>query len=294
MSRPALAASRGMRIIDLLAAFPERRFSLTEIARATDVNRASCHAILLELEQRGYLCRHASLKTFWLGPALIAVGRPAMTANPILARAQATAERLREELGLPVLLSTEIGDEIVCVFSLDDHAGRTAGLRPGDRVPLVPPIGMSFLAWAPQSAANAWIARRVDAGAHDISRRLRDTLALVRERGFHVTLRRPGAEDVASVLARAASSDRTPDFHRQVAAFVETLDVEAAQPDPLDAAAAYDVQLIACPVIDREALCVYNLCLGGFSECLTGTAIAAFGQRLAAACLEIMEGSGRR
>ena len=164
LSRPALAASRGTHVMNFLASVPDRRFSLTEIAQATGVNRASCLAILGELTQRGYLCRHASRKIYWLGPALIAAGQAAAVANPILARARTAAERLLEDLGLPVLLSTRIGDEIVCIFSLVNESGRTAGMRAGERVPLVPPIGASFVAWAPPDQAETWISRRADAG----------------------------------------------------------------------------------------------------------------------------------
>lgn len=257
--------------------------------RATGVNAASCLAILGELTQHGYLCRHASRKTYWLGPALIAAGKAAAVANPILKRARTAAESLRTDLSLPVLLSTRVDDEIVCVFSLPGADGRTAGLRPGERVPLVPPVGASFIAWATLDEAENWIARRADADANHIAQWLRETLDLTRERGFHVTLRRPDTEDVASMLARAASGDRTSDFYRQVAAFVEALDVAVAQPDLLDAEAAYDILLIASPIIDPDTSAIYNLCLGGFTEPLTGAAIAELGHRLTLSCVEVMK-----
>ena len=276
--------------MNFLASVPDRRFSLTEIAQATGVNRASCLAILGELTQRGYLCRHASRKIYWLGPALIAAGQAAAVANPILARARTAAERLLEDLGLPVLLSTRIGDEIVCIFSLVNESGRTAGMRAGERVPLVPPIGASFVAWAPPDQAETWISRRADAGGEQVVQRLRETLASTRERGFHVMLRRRDEEDIASIFARTLSGGRIPDIHREVAAFVETLDVDAAQPDILDSDAAHDIQLIASPLIDPETSAIYNLCLGGFTDLLAGTAIAELGRRLTAACIDIMKG----
>lgn len=294
LSRPALSASRSILILDFLASVPQRRFSLTEIARATGVNAASCLAILGELTQRGYLCRNASRKTYWLGPALIAAGGAASVANPILRRARTAAEALRKELGLPTLLSVRVGDEIVCVFSLPGDDGRTAGLRVGERVPLVPPVGASFVAWSTPDEAEAWIARRVDAGTEPVARRLREALDLTRERGFHVSLRLPESEGVASLLARAASGDQTRNFYRRVAEFVEKLDIAAPQPDILDADAAYDTHLIASPIIDPETSAIYNLCVGGFAEPLSGTAIAGLGRRLAIACVEIMNIEGAR
>ena len=46
MSRPGLAASRSIDIIELLSLFPERGFTLSEIVRATQINIASCYAVL--------------------------------------------------------------------------------------------------------------------------------------------------------------------------------------------------------------------------------------------------------
>ena len=290
MSRPALSASRGTRILDLLASRPDRRLSLTEIVRETGVNAASCLAILGELTQRGYLCRHASRKTYWLGPTLIAAGEAATVANPNLERARRAAESLRRDLGLPVLLSMRVGEEIVGVFSLPDEDGRTAGLCPGERVPLVPPVGASFIAWGTPDEAERWIALRVGADANHVAQRLRETLARTRERGFHVTLRRQETEDIASMVARAASGDRKSGFHRQIAALAEELDFAAAQPDMLDTDAMHDALLIASPIIDSDTSAIYNLCLGGFAGPLTGTAIADLGRRLTISCVEAMSG----
>jgi DNA-binding IclR family transcriptional regulator len=276
--------------LDLLASRPQRRLSLTEIVRETGVNAASCLAILGELTQRGYLCRHAARKTYWLGPALIAAGEAAMAAHPTLERARRAAECLRNDLGLPVLLSMRAGEEIVGVFSLPDEDGRTAGLCPGERVPLVPPVGASFIAWGTPEEAESWIALRAETDADHVARWLRETLARTRERGFHVTLRRQETEDIASIVARAASGDRKSDLHRLIAASVEGLDIAAIQPDMLDADTKHDILLIASPIIESDTSAIYNLCLGGFKEPLTGTAIANLGRRLTISCVEAMNG----
>ena len=46
MSRAALSASRSIEVIELLTAFPERQFTLSEVVKTTEINIASCHAIL--------------------------------------------------------------------------------------------------------------------------------------------------------------------------------------------------------------------------------------------------------
>src|SRR5689334_18817876 len=71
MARPALSATRGIEILDLLAAFPTQAFTLSEIARASGINVSSCHSVLNALLVRGYLSHGASPKTYVLGPALV-------------------------------------------------------------------------------------------------------------------------------------------------------------------------------------------------------------------------------
>ena len=73
MARPGLAASRGVDIIEFLSFFPDRGFTLSEIVRATEINVASCYAILNRLTDRGFLIRDPDQKTYTLGPSLIAI-----------------------------------------------------------------------------------------------------------------------------------------------------------------------------------------------------------------------------
>ena len=79
--------------IDLLAAFPERTFTLSEIARAAKINIASCHAVMNALIDRGYLTRRGDQRTYSLGPALMAIGAAALKSQPLIARATTPPRR---------------------------------------------------------------------------------------------------------------------------------------------------------------------------------------------------------
>ena len=105
MSRPALSASRSIAIIDFLAAFPGRGFTLSEIARAANINYGSCHAVLNALTLSGYLKRGPNQKSYVLGPALIAIGQSALKSQPLFPRIQDATRKLVRELKLPVLVS---------------------------------------------------------------------------------------------------------------------------------------------------------------------------------------------
>ena len=53
MARPAPAVDRAVEILDFLADNPRDAFSLSELARRLDLNKASAHAILNALTDRG-------------------------------------------------------------------------------------------------------------------------------------------------------------------------------------------------------------------------------------------------
>ena len=71
MARPAPGADRVVRVLDFLAAHPDDRFTLSELARRLELNKATAHALLVTLTDSGYLLRHPTDMTYSLGPALI-------------------------------------------------------------------------------------------------------------------------------------------------------------------------------------------------------------------------------
>jgi DNA-binding IclR family transcriptional regulator len=288
VARPALSASRSIEVIDFLAAFPSRSFTLSEIARAAKINVASCHAVLAALTERGYLARSANQRTYTLGPALVAVGEAALKSQPLIARAKAAAQELFAETGAPVLLSTRIGDEIVGVVSIADAAGRGPGLSVGERRPLVPPVGASFLAWSPEAVIEAWIARSA-APHHDaLAQEWRHSVGLTRKRGFQVTLRTREGPEIAALIAEMSAGRRAPDYKEGVARLIHSLDLHLEQPETIEPAQLYDVVLIAAPIFDQHGEAAFNLCLGGFAETLPGSVITAYADRLLRTCVQIM------
>lgn len=288
MPRPALSASRSVDVIDFLAAFPGRSFTLSEIARAAKINIASCHAVLNALCERGYLLRRADQRTYTLGPALVAIGEAALKSQPLVARAKEAAETLARETGAPVLLSAVVDTEILGVVSIPDPAGRGPGLRVGERLPLVPPVGAPFLAWSSEQTIEAWIERRTPPGGEQQAAEWRHTLALTRERGFQVTLRSPGSPQIASLIAEMAAGRRSPDYKSDVINLINSLDGHMLQPETIVADELYDIVLIASPIFDQNGEAAFNLCLGAFAEKISGQAITAYADRLVRTCLQIM------
>ena len=286
MARPALSASRTTAVLDLLAAFPGRAFTMSEIVRATHINFASCHAVLNALAKRGYLMRLPNEKTYVLGPALVAIGQATLRTHPLIERAQAAAEELARDLAVPVLLTSAIGDEILVLASIAG-GGRNPGMRMGQRMPLVPPAGAHFLAWRPEAEIEAWIAKAEPPGAEE-AEELRRALALVRSRGFQVTLQTPVEAEFAALMAGMAAGRQPLEYKEQAGSMISAHSWRLAQPDTIQANETYEAVVIAAPLFDRDGGAPLSLCLTNFGEKLSGAQINAHAEHLLRTCLSVM------
>lgn len=289
MARPALSASRGIDIMEFLARFPGRSFTLSEIVKGTQINLASCHSVLNVLAERGHVTRCPRQKTYRLGPALYAMGQAALASQPLLDRAREAAQALCAELALPTLVSAVVADEILGVVACNTNDGRSAGLNVGERMPLVPPVGASFLAWASEDDIAAWLGRAPPGQDSETISYWRDGLARIRERSFQVELRAPDSSALAARMAEMAQGSRATRYKGELLKLVQTFGRHPIQPESIRADGEYDLILIAAPIFDEDGRCIYNLCLGGFTGPISGAEVKSLGDRLVAASLQIMQ-----
>ena len=274
-------------MLDLFTAFPGRPFTMSEIMRATKINVASCHAILNALISCGYLVRPANGKTYALGPALVAVGQAALKSNPLIAAAQAAAEALAREVGSAALLNIIVGEEILAIASIADPAGRGPGMRMGQRMPLTPPAGAHFLAWAPEPEIERWIKKAGPCDPQQVEA-WRRALALVRARGFQVTLQVAPEPEFAALMAQMAAGSQPLEYRQQATSLASAQIWPLVQPETIEPNEVYDVVLIAAPIFDRNGSAPLSLCLGGLPEKLTGAEITRRSEQLLRTCLQVM------
>lgn len=257
MARPAPGVDRAVDILDFLAEHPRDAFSLSELARQLDLNKASAHATLTALTDRGYLLRHPTRKDYRLGPRLVAVGDAAQGQYPAVEFARDELRRLGEDLAMECVASLPVGDEMVIV----DRAGPVhpigLAVAVGARFPLVPPMGTIFRAWSSDAEVDEWL-RLV--GAED-RQRYRAALAVVRARGYS---------------AGVGESDET-DYRL----------VEAEDRSP--------VSTVGAPVFDSSGGVALGLFVVTFREALTGEQVPDVADRLlkaAGAITESIHGRG--
>jgi DNA-binding IclR family transcriptional regulator len=267
MPRPALAATRALAILDFLAAHPADEFTLSDLASELDVNVASAHAVLGVLTDEGYLVRNPRLRTYSLGPSVIALGSGALERHPAVDHARDEARRLSEELDLGVAVTALAGDDIVFLARVGEHSARELAVHVGERIPLVPPIGAVFVAWLDP---EPWLARAADRPAMEA------LLDDVRARGWAVAL------ETDDLRARRATDGPMTDLD------------PSEYVGPLAPGHTYDVVMIAAPVFDRRGDSLVSITLLGLEPGLTADQVAAYGERVRDAGLVATRRSGGR
>lgn len=203
MARPAPAIDRTVAVLNHLAANPARQFTLSELARELDLNKATAHGMLTTLADAGYLTRDPATKTYGLGPGLIALGNAALASTPAARLAQPHMTALSQEFDLECVASAAIADEIVILARAGAPRPLGINIEPGQRVPLAPPLGTVFVAWSSTEAIDRWLSHVGPDQSEADLHRYRQALATVRERGYSVALGGEGQQRLVQALQEA-------------------------------------------------------------------------------------------
>lgn len=283
MARPAPGADRSVAILELLAAHPSDRFTLSEVARRCSLNKATAHALLATLSQHGILLRHPDEKRYSLGPRLVEIGAAALRGYTAIDFAPAALERLSVATGRWCRAFARQED----LVSVVAQARVPADVDPLDPValPLTPPLGALWMAWSDRPTVEAWLARAAAADAVGPSQ---EALPAIRRDGFGVTraspelrlLSRPVVTAGGPTAATRRERRPTPDELRALLAAIGRqhlllIDVEDA--------GTYRVADVAAPVFDASGNAALVVAVSGLDDVeLRGTEVRALGAQVAA------------
>lgn len=284
MARPAPATERTIALLNFLTAHADESFTLSELSRRLELNKATGHAMLAALVEAGYVLRHPLDKTFTLGPALVAAGNAAAARHlAVVDYAREEMRALREELGLQCVASAAMGDEMVLLAATAGTGPLGVGVRVGERLPLVPPFGTVFMAWAADEEIDRWL-RRLGPDADEAElHRYRDAVAAVRRRGYSIGLDAEARVKLGRALARGGASGNGRHRRDEVQGLVEELSHEEYILLELDKSASYRLSLIGAPVFGADGSVVLALTLLGFTRQLAAEEVPVYGDRLLAA-----------
>lgn len=272
MSRSSPGVRRVAAILNFIADHPGQAFALTDLVRALKLSRATCHALLTGLVDVGYLYRTGD-KTYVLGPVLAAIGRTAADHFSPLQVAQPEMRAIADEFDVVCGAYFLEGDMIHLRdrAASANHVGYPVPL--GTRMPLTTVQAAVFYSGSPKDA-QAWFERNIPDGDEERRERLLGGAAFVRENGYIVLVRQPGADRSYS----GPSSDRRATDDPPVLPLIE-----------IEESTQYSLAAVMAPIYDARGKVSIALLMGGFHGAQSGATVLRAGERLRAACQRVSD-----
>ena len=293
MARAAPAATRAASILAFLTANPSRGFRISELAEHLGMNLASAHATLAVLCDAGFLLRDPVHRTYVLGPALAVTGFAALEQHPALGAAIEQADLLADELGAEIGVTAIAGRDVIFVARRGGPAALAATIGyPGDRSPLLAPIGAIFMAWADDDTVAEWLAR-AELPPH-LADGYREILAEIRERGFSVPLPPIGSPAVQDAISRVRSEPTDRGAEHNLAGVLQQTDEMLVPLSRLSPTDEIVYKTIAAPIFDPLGRVLLSLSITGPDHAVAVNDVLRLGHRLAqAATVATREVRGR-
>jgi IclR family pca regulon transcriptional regulator len=141
--------------LSVIAAFDAGRekLAIADVARLTDLDRATARRCLLTLAELGYA--HYDGKFFTLTQKILRLGHSYLTATPLPRLVQPVLERLSEATGESASVSVLEGTEIIYVARASQKRVMSINLNPGSRLPAYcSSMGRVLLAALPKGEAE--------------------------------------------------------------------------------------------------------------------------------------------
>lgn len=282
MAKPALAASRSVRVLDFLALHPGQAFSLKEISNACAVNGASLLAVITALVDGGYLLRHPRHKTYTIGPGVVALGHAALVQHPSIDAAKHELNVLEKELKAHCSAAVLMGTTLVAVVMAGSPRQATTSTQTGTRLPFVAPFGAVFGAFGSEELRRRWMGRSGPARRRSLER----ALAGVRRRGFAVVGEREARIELAQVLQQLAEQPGNEAARARVTALLGDLTDALVDPDT-SRRKRIEVASVNVPVFSPMGDVVMSLTASGFAGPLSPGQIVQTGDRMRASASAI-------
>ncbi|WP_432825613.1 IclR family transcriptional regulator [Dactylosporangium sp. CA-092794] len=182
MPTPVPAIDRAMQVLDLLAERPTEPMTLSDIARATGIHKATCASVLNTMTAHGLVHRDAA-RRYTVGSRLPGLGHAYARRFQPFVIGRPDVIDLVAETGLSCAVIVRDGDEVVVLDMLGNSRPAHLYMRIGSRVPLAPPVGTIFKAWAPARELDEWVDRMCTEFGGDRTA-YTSSIAALRARGY--------------------------------------------------------------------------------------------------------------
>jgi DNA-binding IclR family transcriptional regulator len=156
MASPVPALDRAMNIFDVLSKRPLARLTLSEISRATGIHKATCSSVLATMVSHGLIHRDDN-RRYSIGSGLVKLGYAYTQRFTPLVVGRTDVVELVAHTGLSCAVIGREDDELIILDILGNPEPAHLQMRIGNRIPLVPPVGTIFKAWAGQDELEDWL-----------------------------------------------------------------------------------------------------------------------------------------
>ena len=293
MARAAPASLRAASIVSFLTAHPSRAFTISELVRHLGMNIASAHATLAVLCDCGFLIRDPVHRTYVLGPALAVTGFAALEQHPAIQAAIEQAEILAAELDAEIGVSAIAGTDVILVARRGPEPLTPTLGYPGDRSPLLAPIGAIFMAWADEKEVDTWLERGSAAGS--LADFYRGVLADVRARGFSVPMDAIAAPAVLAAFRRLRNAPTDDDAEHNLAEVLKSTDEMLISLEGISDSEEITFKTVAAPIFDPIGRVLLSMSITGPQHPVRVDAVRELGHRLVqSAAIATRQARGRQ
>ena len=286
---PAPAVSRACEILGILAGTPTRRFSVSELSRLVGMPRATCDSVLLALSAGGLVGRRDD-RLYELGPRCLTLGDAARAANSMLEIAASAVDGLARRMGSCVAVSVADGDETRVADVADYSPPFAITIRVGQAVPMRPPFGAVFVAWADHERIERWLDEpSIDEAARV---RYRSALADVRRRGFSVTVNTD--RDLPGLLEAFSQSAGDDEARPSAEELFEEMVRSHHLPSHLDDNLSMRINQLSAPIFGSDRSVVASIMILGPNREMPGAEIDALGELVVSTADHVTRSIGGR
>jgi len=289
MATAVPALRRADQILRLLCAEPGRALTVSAMAAASGMPKATCFAQLACLAELGWVEREESSKTYRPGPELVHLGWASIEQVPGVDVARREMFALTERLDVGCFACRLVGTDMVIL----DRAGaesREFDLPSLDalRVPATPPLGSVYFAWSPQPVIDDWLARvGGTAGAPEFEAHRR-ALAAIRARGYSIGGGMEVALQVEQLIERIGRSSASERLELAITV------ADLVRGAPGGQHAEYPVTHLIAPAFDAAGRVVLTLTIVGRPGQVNGGNVENFARPLLASLGRVTAAIGGR
>ena len=165
------------------------KLTLTDVAKRTELNRATARRFLFTLNALGYV--ESDGKLFWLSPKILELGYAYLASQPIVDTVQPFIERVSNETGESCSVSVIDGNDVVYIARYFTHHIMSVTLNVGTRLPaFVTSMGRMLLAYktdeeASEILSNTQLKKFTEHTLVDRDQ-IKEQLKIVRSQGYSI------------------------------------------------------------------------------------------------------------